>query len=313
MPEKRPIVGGYAYAAGRDGYYSTIWAVGENGKPTRVDDAPANKVLKVVATGAACLLIHRTVFEKILEDREGEPWVWFQETSWQGHTVGEDFTFCIRAGEAGFPIHVDTGAEFGHEKLVTINRPFVADWRDKHHVILTGVPRSGLGFIAAVMSQSGIPSTHNKVFDGEGWEWQRIEASWKAAQYLPLDARIVHVVRHPLAVIQSILAHGIIDECDIPISLPANETEAAMHLYLEWNRMIEPWAEQFIRIEELAPEDLVMISQAAGAHHNIADLVLPLATVHPKIADLELAWTDLPAGDLKDQLQIMAKDYGYDI
>jgi Glycosyltransferase like family 2 len=322
--EQRPIVGGYAYAAGRDGYFSTLWAAGENGRPTRVDEAPEGKILKTIATGAACVLVHRSVIEKIKEARAGEAWIWFQETSWQGHSVGEDFTFCVRAGEQGFPIHVDTGAEFGHEKLVTIDREFVSTWRAAHRVILTGAPRSGLGFISAVLTQSGIPSTHNSVFDGKGWQWQRVEASWKAAAHLGelneagvlLGAKtphIVHVVRHPLAVVQSILKHGLVSECEFGFPLPSNEREAAMEIYLEMNEMIEPWAQQFIRIEELSEEDLATIAHEAGGHHNLADMILPMSTVHPDIAPLELEWKDLPAGDRRERLQIMGKDYGYEL
>ena len=30
--------------------------------------------------------------------------------------MGEDIAFCLRAGAAGFPIHVNTGVHIGHAK-----------------------------------------------------------------------------------------------------------------------------------------------------------------------------------------------------
>ncbi len=41
---------------------------------------------------------------------------WFQETHVKHLPVGEDITFCIRAGALGIPVHVDTSIKVGHEK-----------------------------------------------------------------------------------------------------------------------------------------------------------------------------------------------------
>jgi hypothetical protein len=41
---------------------------------------------------------------------------WFQETDFNGRVMGEDITFCFRAGTAGFPVYVNTAVQLGHVK-----------------------------------------------------------------------------------------------------------------------------------------------------------------------------------------------------
>ena len=326
--DERPIVGGFAYAAGRDGYFSTLWSMDENRNPVRVDDYDGGEVLRVIGTGAACLLVHRTVFEKIYENYGDTAWPWFQETSLNGHTVGEDFTFCIRAGEAGFPVHVDTRVEFGHEKLVNINREFVANWRKTHRVLITGTGRCGTGYMARILTRAAIPSTHEGVYNPnwEDWTIQRVESSWLAAPFLPaFDGHVVHLVRHPLDVINSLTGIGFFtDEQHGPyvgharahVDLPEDPVEAAMRFYVEWNRMIEPYADQFIRVEEASGEDFSTIAYAAGARHSPVDFQEALSVISKNWNSrgrAELTWDDLPAGDLKSELEQMGKEYGYDI
>jgi hypothetical protein len=74
---------------------------------------------EVDATGAHCLLVHRSVFEAIKSDH---PYRWFREDEWTpgGPVVGEDLWFCLKAREAGFPIFVDTRLESGHIKRFCI-------------------------------------------------------------------------------------------------------------------------------------------------------------------------------------------------
>ena len=326
--DTRPIMGGFAYAAGRDGYFSTLWTMDEGKNPVRVDDYPPEGIVQVVGTGAACLLVHRKVFLAIAENYADTPWTWFQETSLRGHTVGEDFTFCIRAGEAGFPVHVDTTVEFGHDKTVNINREYVAMWRRAHRVLITGTGRCGTGYVARVLARAAIPSTHEGVYNPNWDEWtiQRVESSWLAAPLLPLDvAHVVHLVRNPLDVVNSLVgigffsnpAHGAYAEhARAHVDLPEDEVEAAMRFYVDWNHMIEPHADQFIRVEDITPEDLAKIAYAAGARHSPVDFQEALTAIPTNWNSrkrAELGWDDLPVGDAKSELKRMGKNYGYDM
>lgn len=152
--EKRPILGGLCFAmlkGNAQEIVPTLYGFSSAQTMVRYNGFPEDQVVQVVGTGAACLLVHRTVFEtmeSLAWDEEFErkfqiqsggqpsgrepgslifppPWPWFQEqitgTNW-GDVVSEDLTFCLRAAQAGFPIHVDTSIEIGHMKPVVIDK-----------------------------------------------------------------------------------------------------------------------------------------------------------------------------------------------
>jgi GT2 family glycosyltransferase len=74
---------------------------------------------EVDATGCHCLLVHRTVFEKIESDH---PYRWFREDQISpGVIAGEDIWFCVEATRHGFPVYVDTTIEVGHAKVVVLD------------------------------------------------------------------------------------------------------------------------------------------------------------------------------------------------
>lgn len=118
-PESRPVVGGLAFGMMHERMFPTIyqWAELPEGLTTvRVGQYPADTVIQVAATGAAFLLIHRTVLERMRERAFSRAFPFFQETEHLGKPVGEDLTFCIRAGLLGVPVHVHTGVRIGHHK-----------------------------------------------------------------------------------------------------------------------------------------------------------------------------------------------------
>lgn len=134
-PKVRPIVGALCFAlmkGDRQEVVPTLYTI-RDGVPARVMNLPEPGVHEVAATGTGCLLIHRSVLETLRthvppgQDRPyGETsWPWFRWSEWQNETgwdvMGEDLTFCFRAGEAGFPTHVDTRIEVGHVKPVVID------------------------------------------------------------------------------------------------------------------------------------------------------------------------------------------------
>src|SRR3990172_4474631 len=78
-------------------------------------------LVDVDATGAAFLLVKRTVFEEIgkqLEGKPGDPG-WFTNDN-----AGEDISFCQRAVSAGFYVVVDTTLEIGHVGEVVVDSKF---------------------------------------------------------------------------------------------------------------------------------------------------------------------------------------------
>ena len=124
-PKERPIVGGLCFAnteVGDDGMGGKRceprptmfkWVV-ELGTVC-VADYPVNSVVDVAATGSACILIHRSVFEKIREE-EGDHWYDRIANPYVGGMMGEDISFCLRAASHGIPAFVHTGVRTTHLK-----------------------------------------------------------------------------------------------------------------------------------------------------------------------------------------------------
>jgi hypothetical protein len=117
-PTLRPIMGGLYYgiwhASGQPEVFPQIFYWTDDGV-ARATTWLEGEVIRVGATGAGCLLIHRTVLEAV-RGKHPEPWPWFAESVLYDRPVSEDITFCMRAGALGFPVHVHTGVEAGHQK-----------------------------------------------------------------------------------------------------------------------------------------------------------------------------------------------------
>lgn len=130
-PVERPIVGGLAFAqksAGAGEFHArryrctpTLYVMRETETEIGfipVFDYPRNELVEVDATGAACVLIHRKVLEKIRAEH-GDHWFHPIELPKgpEGSTeFGEDMSFCLRARACGFPIFVHTGVKTTHDK-----------------------------------------------------------------------------------------------------------------------------------------------------------------------------------------------------
>lgn len=128
-PATAPIVGGLCFALDNKGdIVPTLYGLtGEPGSPdvTRFNEWPVDAMFQVVATGAACLLVHKSVFERMITfehpARPGQfgfndAYPWFQELEHEGRPVGEDIAFCWRAGLLEIPVYVNTAVQLGHVK-----------------------------------------------------------------------------------------------------------------------------------------------------------------------------------------------------
>lgn len=134
----RPIVGALCFALkettpdGMGGYRTeprpTIfdWVTDADGKTGFQGRAwfPVNEVVQCAGTGSACILIHRSVLEK-MHAEHGPTWYDRIKNPSTGDLIGEDLSFCVRAGGLGFPIHVHTGVRTTHQKTLWLGEP---DW-----------------------------------------------------------------------------------------------------------------------------------------------------------------------------------------
>lgn len=127
-PYTHPIVGGLCFAMKTDGR-SSFYGIRYRATPTLYEfaetddrvgfvpnfDYPRDQLVKVAATGAACVIVHRRAMQAI-RDRYGD--VWFDPiTHPKGPTTfSEDLSFCVRAAGCDMPMFVHTGVKTTHDK-----------------------------------------------------------------------------------------------------------------------------------------------------------------------------------------------------
>jgi hypothetical protein len=130
-PDERPIVGALCFSQRETetdhmgGWRCTAvptifdWARLETGREGFLVrwDYPHDTVTRCAGTGSACILVHRSVFTRIKE-RYGPSWYEMAANPTTGQLIGEDLSFCARAGALGIPVHVDTGVAASHMKNV---------------------------------------------------------------------------------------------------------------------------------------------------------------------------------------------------
>ena len=121
---------------------STEWGV-DPGTYGWMFDFPRNQLVDVDATGGACILVKREVFEKVRVDdcrkrcalatdspgyekqlaKHVEDYTdWWTPANNEGHS--EDLSFCRRARASGFKLAVDTSLDIGHVGEVVIDIDF---------------------------------------------------------------------------------------------------------------------------------------------------------------------------------------------
>jgi hypothetical protein len=129
-PAERPIVGGLCFTQreessdGMGGWRCRAtptvfdWTVlddGQMGFSVRWN-YPPDTLTRCGGTGSACVLIHRSVFERI--DAEYGTWYNRVPNPTMGQVLSEDLSLCLRAGALDIPVHVHTGVKTTHQKTL---------------------------------------------------------------------------------------------------------------------------------------------------------------------------------------------------
>jgi hypothetical protein len=135
-PVERPMVGGLAFTQreeesdGLGGWRCRAaptvfdWAALDDGQMgfTIRWKYPPDQLVRVAGTGAACLLIHRSVFGLLEAARAENPKLgaWYDRVpnTTTGDLVSEDLSMCMRAGALNIPVHVHTGVKTTHQKVL---------------------------------------------------------------------------------------------------------------------------------------------------------------------------------------------------
>jgi len=151
-PIQRPIMGGLCFAnrdVDNDGMGGRIalaapvimdWkhVDGEAGFDTRWNYAQ-NAIVRCDGVGSACVLIHRSVFERV-QAEFGEHWYTRRINGSTGQLMSEDLSFCSRAMALEIPIHVHTGVKTTHAKRVWLSEDIY--WQQR---ILNQAPSTAEG------------------------------------------------------------------------------------------------------------------------------------------------------------------------
>jgi GT2 family glycosyltransferase len=136
--KERPVVAGLVFAG-----FGIEGAPYPKPVPAIFQDAPEgflplykydkDSVFEIDAAGTGCLLIHRSVLEKMRETadkNQGTDWCWFWDGPLDGNWIGEDLLFCRRIKALGFPIYVNTGAILPHQKSYWLDERHHHLWKD---------------------------------------------------------------------------------------------------------------------------------------------------------------------------------------
>jgi GT2 family glycosyltransferase len=125
-PADRPVVGALCFSLSQGQKYPTMYELVE-GAPgglafRRYREWPEDACVRLSATGAACLLVHRDALLAVEKHASDPAAPWFRESAVGApmSLMGEDLTFCLRCAAAGIPVHVHTGVRVGHMKTTML-------------------------------------------------------------------------------------------------------------------------------------------------------------------------------------------------
>lgn len=134
---ERPVVAGLVFAA-----FKQDGALYPQPVPAIFQDAPEgflplfkydrNAIFEIDACGTGCMLIHRSVLEKMREaadPHQGTDWCWFWDGPLNGEWISEDLLFSRRIRQLGFPIYVNTAAILPHQKSYWLDEKHHIDWQ----------------------------------------------------------------------------------------------------------------------------------------------------------------------------------------
>lgn len=198
-------------------------------------------------------------------------------------------------------------------------------------VIITSSPRSGTSWLARILEHF-VPTGHEFIFQNYGrvdwarWDDVDIEVSYAAGAFLPeivqMEERpwIVHLVRHPLKVIQSDRAHtapvcsgNTQGEYLYPGLEGLQDLELAAQYWICHNAIIEQFAHKRYKIEDIGPTEIQQLVRMTGKEIEAPEWVNFFPAVNSNLWDKEYyktEWEDLPES-MYARIREMAYTYDY--
>jgi hypothetical protein len=198
--------------------------------------------------------------------------------------------------------------------------------------IVTGCPRSGTAYAAALFSALGVRCDHEKVFGvaqamGDqpvNWDSAEGDSSFLAVPFLPVDDTVVlHQVRHPLEFARSIVGTALLADHrrdkpfpsaiarHAPEIYEADRTpERAALMWTIWNKRAEAHADITYRIEDLDPALLMRLCELVELDISEDQAALALDQV-PKDTNRRNRWEKVTWARIAPIAADLAAHYGY--
>jgi len=135
--------------------------------------------------------------------------------------------------------------------------------------LVTGTPRSGTRFMAALFRSAGLSASHEGLFGPLGPNnhvTKNVESSWMAMPYLKeyeyQFKKIIHITRNPLYVLASLKRRNflgrIMNQWDYfvwnhldSIVMHDDSITAIIQFWIDWNEKIERYAYVRVQIEDI--------------------------------------------------------------
>ena len=162
-------------------------------------------------------------------------------------------------------------------------------------IVVTGTGYSGTGYAAAVLNQLGIRCGHEAVYrlDGnrprDGWQ---ADSSWMAPPVLDGDETVIHLVRRPVDVINSMWTSERLPKEQARWGADYFPDFDPVRFYVDWNRRCEAVADLRVQVEGIHHPEVptnVNTKRRGDPFRNIDDLAETFP--HGPIEDLrEMAW-----------------------
>lgn len=287
-----------------------------------------NTMVHCDATGAACLLIHRSVLEDIREEG-GDVW-WSHSAHPLAGVLSEDLSFCVRVAQVGRQVHVNTAVKLSHMKWQYLDEwLFDRQPTSQPLFVVAGTGRSGSGYIANLFTESGLRCGHEQWWNPYGHYTPHLigDSSWLAVPDLPnYPGHVFHQVRHPKRVLSSLLNGDLFDDRDsrhykfkaAHIEMTGDPTVDALNFMADWYRRIDAAGPELEwRVEDVNAE---LVEKVCGLLNIVHDRSLidrafrRIPTDFNKHPDgPSIVWSDLPDCDAKHTIEQVADRFGYDL
>ena len=137
--KERPVVSGLVFAGfgvADAPYPKPVPAIFNDvdGRFEPIYNYKKRSVFEVDAVGTGCLLIHRSVLQRMRDEadpNQGQNWCWFWDGPINGDWIGEDLLFSRRLRAMGIPITVNTACILPHQKSFWLQEIHHDIWQRK--------------------------------------------------------------------------------------------------------------------------------------------------------------------------------------